>query len=74
MHYNITGHFLRFTAAFDLEAIFSDSLPDDVVFFTQEFGNMDEAVFQRFLNSPSAMTPDDLNDISLSVISAMNVS
>ena len=61
-------------SAFNLEAIFNASLPDDVVFFTQEFGNMDQTVFQKFYDTLNLLTPDDLKEVSLSVISAMNVS
>ena len=63
-----------FIAAFDLEAIFSESLPDDFVFFTQTFANMDQTAFQKFIDSPQLVQPEDLQDVSLSVLSAMNVS
>ena len=66
-----TAHFPCLISVYNLESLFSDSPPEDVVAFAQEYANMDFTVFQKPLDS---MTADDLKDISLTVFSALNVS
>lgn len=57
----------------DLHQTFKDAMPEDVQFFTHQFDNMDKTKLEKLNNAPSTFQAEDVKDLPLEVIGAMNV-